>query len=180
MADNDNVRQRIVSSVFNRRNAAGQQETYVGHLKIWEDAEDGMKPRYIILSRMSLCVSTLGGLFEHLACFRRQQRSRFHPQVKVEYQWVVFGWENMESFRVARDRSGQCMCYICHIYACSNDANVQTLNLNVTLSRTYRWRTEQQTDLLQFVQVLIRTSRTVTGGAPLRLVGIPEPDVGGE
>jgi hypothetical protein len=58
MADNDNVRQRIIASVFNRRNAAGQQETYVGHLKIWEDAEDGVKPRYIILSRMLLCMSS--------------------------------------------------------------------------------------------------------------------------
>lgn len=52
MADNDSVRQRIISSVFSRRNAAGHDEAYVAHLKIWEDAERGdRKPRYILLSR---------------------------------------------------------------------------------------------------------------------------------
>lgn len=49
-------RQRIITSVFSRRNAAGNlEETYVSHVKIWEDAgEGGRKPRYILLSRMSL------------------------------------------------------------------------------------------------------------------------------
>ncbi|KAI9461020.1 exocyst complex component sec3 subunit [Lactarius psammicola] len=54
MADVDSVRQRIISSVFNRRNAAGgSEETYISHVKIWEDAgpEADLKPRYIILAR---------------------------------------------------------------------------------------------------------------------------------
>jgi exocyst complex component 1 len=49
-------RQKIITSVFSRRNAAGNlEETYVSHVKIWEDAgsEGGRKPRYILLSRMS-------------------------------------------------------------------------------------------------------------------------------
>lgn len=54
MADSDSVRQRIISSVFNRRNASGgSRETYVSHVKIWEDAgpEADLKPRYILLAR---------------------------------------------------------------------------------------------------------------------------------
>ncbi|KAF8640686.1 hypothetical protein AX17_000342 [Amanita inopinata Kibby_2008] len=45
-------RQRIIASVFSRRNAQGSlEETYVSHVKIWEDAEGpGKKPRYILLS----------------------------------------------------------------------------------------------------------------------------------
>jgi hypothetical protein len=54
MADYAIVRQRIISSVFSRRNAAGGlDETYVAHVKIWEDTGPGpqdKKPRYILLS----------------------------------------------------------------------------------------------------------------------------------
>ena len=47
-------RQRIISSVFSRRNAQGVlEEAYVSHLKIWEDADGSKKLRYILLSRMS-------------------------------------------------------------------------------------------------------------------------------
>lgn len=49
-------RQRIIASVFSRRNAEGNlEEAYVSHIKIWEDAGaegGGRKPRYILLSRM--------------------------------------------------------------------------------------------------------------------------------
>ncbi|KAJ3575972.1 hypothetical protein NP233_g733 [Leucocoprinus birnbaumii] len=50
MAD---IRQSIIASVFSRRNAAGGlEETYVSHLKIWEDAGgEGRKARYILLSQ---------------------------------------------------------------------------------------------------------------------------------
>ena len=54
MADADSVRQRIVSSVFTTKLV---EETYVSHIKIWEeDASDdgGKKPRYIILSSVLL------------------------------------------------------------------------------------------------------------------------------
>ena len=53
MSESD-VRARIISSVFSRRNASGVEETYVNHIKIWEEAapeEGGRKPRYILLSR---------------------------------------------------------------------------------------------------------------------------------
>lgn len=51
MADNDRAKQRIIASVFEKRST----ESYVAHVKIWEDAPDGQgrKPRYIILSRPS-------------------------------------------------------------------------------------------------------------------------------
>ena len=52
MSESD-VRARIISSVSSRRNASGVEETYVNHIKIWEEAapeEGGRKPRYILLS----------------------------------------------------------------------------------------------------------------------------------
>ena len=50
--DYENVRQRIISSALERRNAAGgPQERYVAHLGVVENGEDGQpKLRYIILS----------------------------------------------------------------------------------------------------------------------------------
>jgi hypothetical protein len=52
------IADKIIASVFSRRNASGAlEETYVSHVKIWEDAGlegGGKKPRYILLSRMSL------------------------------------------------------------------------------------------------------------------------------
>ncbi|KAI0322704.1 exocyst complex component Sec3-domain-containing protein [Amylostereum chailletii] len=55
MTDSDSVRQRIIASVFSRRNANGAaEESYVSHVKIWEDSgaeAEGLKPRYILLSQ---------------------------------------------------------------------------------------------------------------------------------
>lgn len=57
MSANDDVRERIIGSVFSRRNAAGDTvENYISHVKVWEDSgndADGLKPRFILLSRMS-------------------------------------------------------------------------------------------------------------------------------
>ncbi|OCH94698.1 hypothetical protein OBBRIDRAFT_769029 [Obba rivulosa] len=65
MADYESVKQRIVSSVFSKLNASGHDESYVAHVKIWEEAsadEGGRKPRYIILSQ-----AASGGGFIHKA-----------------------------------------------------------------------------------------------------------------
>ncbi|KAL4241693.1 SEC3 family protein [Abortiporus biennis] len=54
MADNDSIRQRIISSALARRKVEGSAETYVAHIKIWEDAgpdDGGGKARYIILTQ---------------------------------------------------------------------------------------------------------------------------------
>ncbi|KAH7910703.1 exocyst complex component Sec3-domain-containing protein [Hygrophoropsis aurantiaca] len=53
MSESDPIRQRIIASVFDKRNAAGViAESYVAHVKIWEDAEGpGKKPRYILLAQ---------------------------------------------------------------------------------------------------------------------------------
>jgi hypothetical protein len=54
MADDDSVQQRIISSIFDKRNAtATSKESYISHVKIWEDAgpEADLKPRYILLAR---------------------------------------------------------------------------------------------------------------------------------
>ncbi|KIK94025.1 hypothetical protein PAXRUDRAFT_828414 [Paxillus rubicundulus Ve08.2h10] len=56
MSDTDRTRNRIIASVFDKRNAsAAIQESYVAHIKIWEDTGEGHgnKPRYILISRAS-------------------------------------------------------------------------------------------------------------------------------
>ncbi|KAH7885936.1 exocyst complex component Sec3-domain-containing protein [Phlebopus sp. FC_14] len=56
MSESDRIRQRIITSVFDKRNAGTAiLESYVAHIKIWEDAGEGQgkKPRYILLSRAS-------------------------------------------------------------------------------------------------------------------------------
>ncbi|KAF8578441.1 hypothetical protein K439DRAFT_1638802 [Ramaria rubella] len=58
----DTVKQRIIASVFAKRSAPGSpQESYVSHVKIWEETEEGgKKPRYILLSQ-----NDAGGGFIH-------------------------------------------------------------------------------------------------------------------
>ncbi|KAH8119946.1 exocyst complex component Sec3-domain-containing protein [Phellopilus nigrolimitatus] len=56
MSDHESaVKNRIIESVFTKRNAAGDgaEETYIAHLKIWEIEGGNDKPRYIILSKTS-------------------------------------------------------------------------------------------------------------------------------
>lgn len=55
MSDYEADRQRIINSAFTKLHAAGYQEEYVAHLKIWEEeADSSRKSRHIILSRTSL------------------------------------------------------------------------------------------------------------------------------
>ena len=63
MSDHESVRDRIIRSVFSRRNASGgAEESYVSHIKVWEDSgsdAEGLKPRYILLARMSNAASRI-------------------------------------------------------------------------------------------------------------------------
>lgn len=53
----DDIRQRIITSLFSRRSDSGAlEEQYISHVKIFEDAapgndNSGLKARYILLSR---------------------------------------------------------------------------------------------------------------------------------
>ena len=49
------------------------------------------------------------------------------------------------------------------------------LTFNITLSRTYRWLTDNPVDQTNFLHSLIRLFRT-TSTAPLRLEGITDPE----
>ncbi|EPT01488.1 hypothetical protein FOMPIDRAFT_1120199 [Fomitopsis schrenkii] len=52
MSDYEADRQRIINSAFTKLHAAGHQEEYVAHLKIWEEeADSSRKSRHIILSQ---------------------------------------------------------------------------------------------------------------------------------
>ena len=67
MADHEAaVRNRINESVFAKRNATGEgpQESYAGHLKIWESEGGNDKPRYIILSSMYIYMASIYGCYK--------------------------------------------------------------------------------------------------------------------
>ena len=99
MADNDRARQRIIASVFDKRNAtADVHESYVAHVKIWEDSGDGKKPRYIIISRTCTPHCTP----HHLILPRRRRQYRFHPQVKAKHQRLLLRWKDLEARRAQR------------------------------------------------------------------------------
>ncbi|KAI0340701.1 hypothetical protein BDW22DRAFT_1360141 [Trametopsis cervina] len=142
MADYASVRQRIISSVFNRLNSSGHQETYVAHVKIWEEVspeEGGQKPRYIILSE-----SSDGGGQIH------KSKLNSNGSFSVGKTWRVSDLRGVEV--------------------------VNPLSINITLARTYKWRTEDERDQANFAVALVRLFRSVTNGAPLQIVGVRDPD----
>ncbi|KAJ4485946.1 exocyst complex component Sec3-domain-containing protein [Lentinula aciculospora] len=133
-------KQRIIDSVFSRRNAAGSlEETYVSHVKIWEDAGPeggGRKPRYILLSQASNGTG-----------FLHKSKLNTNGTFSVGKTW-----------RLAELRA---------------ISVIGPLSFNITLSRTYRWQTENQPDQDAFIKAMIQLFHTVTGGsAQLRLDGL--------
>ena len=49
---------------------------------------------------------------------------------------------------------------------------MQPLAFNITLSRTYRWQTENQVDQSTFLEALVKLFRIVAPSAPLHLDGL--------
>ncbi|TFK77261.1 hypothetical protein BDN72DRAFT_784249 [Pluteus cervinus] len=137
-------RQRIIASVFSRRNAAGElEETYVSHIKIWEDAGPeggGRKPRYILLSQASN-----GSGFIH------KSKLNTNGTYSVGKTWRL---SELRGVQVAN-----------------------SLAFNITLSRTYRWQTENEGDQIAFIDSMVRLFRGLAGNAPLQLEGVPEPPI---
>ncbi|EJD03708.1 uncharacterized protein FOMMEDRAFT_82797 [Fomitiporia mediterranea MF3/22] len=119
------LRNRIIESVFNKRNAAGEgpQEFYAGHLKIWEFddaaqardlAQQKSKLRYIIFARTSS-----GGPLIH--------KARLNPNDTFS---VGKTWNVSDLSRLAFNRPDQ---------------------LDVTFARTYTWHVENLVHRDQFV-----------------------------
>jgi hypothetical protein len=50
----------------------------------------------------------------------------------------------------------------------------QPLTFNVTLARTYRWQTEQASEQVDFLNVLVGLFRSVSGGT-LQVIGLADP-----
>ncbi|KAG5647578.1 hypothetical protein DXG03_008931 [Asterophora parasitica] len=134
-------RQKIIASVFSRRNATGNlEETYVSHVKIWEDAGPeggGRKPRYILLSQ-----ANNGSGFIH------KSKLNTNGSFSVGKTW-----------RLPELRAVQV---------------VNPLSFNITLSRTYRWQTENQVDQSSFLEALVQLFHTVAPGSALQLEGFPD------
>ncbi|KAG5718258.1 Exocyst complex component 1 [Termitomyces sp. T112] len=134
-------RQRIIASVFSRRNASGNlEETYVSHVKIWEDAGPeggGRKPRYILLSQASN-----GSGFLH------KSKLNTNGSFSVGKTWRL---PELRAIQV-----------------------VNPLSFNITLSRTYRWQTENQLDQANFLDAVIQLFRLVAPGSALQLEGFQE------
>ncbi|KAL1707372.1 exocyst complex component Sec3-domain-containing protein [Schizophyllum commune] len=138
------VRSVIIQSVFNRRNAAGNlEETYIAHVKVWEDAGPeggGRKPRYILLSQ-----SNNGSGFIH------KSKMNNNGTFSVGKTWRL---PELRGVTV-----------------------INPSNFSITLSRTYRWETEDALEQRNFVEALVRLFHTVTNGqAPLRVEGIAVPE----
>ncbi|PBL01169.1 exocyst complex component sec3 subunit [Armillaria gallica] len=136
-------RQRIIDSVFSRRNASGSiEESYVSHIKILEDSPEtgGTKPRYILLSQ------TING-----NGFLHKSKLNTNGTFSVGKTW------RLPELRAVQVTSVQ--------------------SFNITLSRTYRWRTENAADQVKFLEALIPLFHTVTGGkAPLQVEGFPSTE----
>ena len=101
MADHDRARQRIVASVFDKRNAAADvQESYVAHIKIWEDAGDGQgkKPRYIIISRPCTPPHPVPADLHPRHC----RQLRLHTQVEAQHQRLLLRRQDLEARRAQR------------------------------------------------------------------------------
>ena len=63
------------------------------------------------------------------------------------------------------------------IVPCRHAERPQPSNFSITLSRTYRWETEDALEQRNFVEALVRLFHTVTNGqAPLRVEGIAVPE----
>ncbi|PPQ62995.1 hypothetical protein CVT24_006101 [Panaeolus cyanescens] len=138
-------RNNIINSVFSRRNAAGNlEESYVSHVKIWEDAgpeNGGRKPRYILLSQ-----ANNGSGFIH------KSKLNTNGTFSVGKTWKL---AELRAVIV-----------------------VNPLAFNITLSRTYKWQTENRDDQAAFLEALVRLFRTITNGqVPLQLDGVPDFDV---
>ncbi|KAF7339614.1 Sec3-PIP2-bind domain-containing protein [Mycena sanguinolenta] len=135
------VADKIIASVFSRRNASGAlEETYMSHVKIWEDAGPeggGRKPRYILLSQ-----AANGNGFIH------KSKLNTNGSFSVGKTW-----------RLSELRALQV---------------VNPLSFNITLSRTYRWQTENPADQAQFLEAMIRLFHTVAPDAPLQLDGVQD------
>lgn len=169
-------RQKIIASVFSRRNASGNlEEAYVSHVKIWEDAGvegGGKKPRYILLSRMSLVFFVemvginLGAEANNGSGFIHKSKLNTNGSFSVGKTWTLSELRAVEVVNVCGFE------FYWHIFITSGFAFKQPLAFNITLSRTYRWQTENQDDQASFLEALIRLFRVITSGAPLQLDGI--------
>ncbi|THV06009.1 exocyst complex component sec3 subunit [Dendrothele bispora CBS 962.96] len=138
-------RQKIIESVFSRRNAAGNlEETYIAHIKIWEDAGPeggGRKPRYILLSQ-----SHNGSGFIH------KSKLNTNGTFSVGKTWRL---PEMRAISVTGPMS-----------------------FNITLSRTYRWQTENEQEQETFLHAIVQLFQNVTGGAALRVEGLANGESG--
>ncbi|KAJ7783605.1 exocyst complex component Sec3-domain-containing protein [Mycena maculata] len=139
--DSETVQDKIIASVFSRRNAQGAlEESYISHVKIWEDAGPeggGRKPRYILLSQASN-----GNGFLH------KSKLNTNGSFSVGKTWRL---PELHGLQV-----------------------VNPLSFNITLSRTYRWQTENPADQSQFLEALIRLFRIVSPDSTLKLEGVDD------
>ncbi|KAJ6519655.1 exocyst complex component sec3 subunit [Mycena sanguinolenta] len=135
------VADKIIASVFSRRNASGAlEETYMSHVKIWEDAGPeggGRKPRYILLSQ-----AANGNGFIH------KSKLNTNGSFSVGKTWRL---SELRALQVTNP-----------------------LSFNITLSRTYKWQTENPADQAQFLEAMIRLFHAAAPDAPLQLDGVED------
>ena len=110
--DHLNVRDQIIASLFRKVNADGiVEETYVSHVKVWEEVTPGhdaptanpgaIKPRYILVAGWFL---TFSSQYRVTECYTVSQsyRARSYLQGKKKSQWFILYWEEMVTLRLTR------------------------------------------------------------------------------
>lgn len=84
----------------------------------------------------------------------------------------------METCGTSSYTGGGCMFPHCSAAGVCTTEYFQSLAFNITLSRTYRWQTENEADQSTFLEALVRLFRILTPVAPLHLDGLSDPDDG--
>ncbi|CCA67704.1 related to Exocyst complex component Sec3 [Serendipita indica DSM 11827] len=142
----DDVRQRIVTSLFSKRGTSGAlEEQYISHVKILEDAipgndDGGKKARYILLS-----LSLRGPALIH--------KSRENPNGSFS---IGKTWELKDLTAL--------------------EVHGRTPGFDITFARRYKWQTESWEDQEAFLIATVRLYRRIMGGQSPQLIGWQMPD----
>ncbi|KAG8814416.1 hypothetical protein FRC17_001136, partial [Serendipita sp. 399] len=142
----DDIRQRIIASVFSKRNASGSlEEQYIAHVKIFEDVapgndDGGKKARYILLS-----LTHRGPGMIH--------KSRENPN---------------GSFSIGKSWDLKDLTAL--------EVHGRVPGFDITFARRYRWQTESWDEQEAFLIATVRLFRRVMRGQTPLLVGWNMPD----
>jgi len=157
------TQQQIIQSLFSHRGSDQQlDETYITHLKIWEDVpigsnqpdEGGKKARYLMVS-----VSKYGKVFMHKA--KRNNNGSFSKGKT----WGLEDLRQVEVVTVSHRPLIDLQRVLSTHFPSSKTSSSQPQTFALTMtSRTYIWQTERPRDQLNFLSTTCKVYRKYTQG----------------